>query len=104
MIIRVCLSSLCRKDGAVARGTPSPNCKGGFKTRPDKGGLKRVKTRPDEGAPDRRVYSKGDPMSIFPRCLAWTLFAILAAAVPALAEPVADFYRGKTISLFVGFP
>src|SRR5215475_13188263 len=27
-----------------------------------------------------------------------------AASPPALADPVADFYRGKTISLYVGFP
>src|SRR4029077_233123 len=47
---------------------------------------------------------KGDPMSIIPRCLACASFAILAAAAPALADPVADFYRGKTISLYVGFP
>src|SRR5215468_12073758 len=43
-------------------------------------------------------------MSIIPRCLACASFAILAAAAPALADPVADFYRGKTISLYVGFP
>jgi tripartite-type tricarboxylate transporter receptor subunit TctC len=30
--------------------------------------------------------------------------ALLIAQAPALAEPVADFYRGKTISLYVGFP
>ena len=34
--------------------------------------------------------------------LAAALTAI--AAVPALAEPVADFYHGKTISLYVSFP
>jgi tripartite-type tricarboxylate transporter receptor subunit TctC len=50
------------------------------------------------------VYSKADPMSIFPRCLACVSIAMLAAAAPALADPVADFYRGKTISLYVGFP
>jgi len=43
-------------------------------------------------------------MSIIPRCLACASFVILAAAAPALADPVADFYRGKTISLYVGFP
>src|SRR5215468_5663994 len=43
-------------------------------------------------------------MSIIPRCLACASFAILAAAAPALADPVSDFYRGKTISLYVGFP
>jgi tripartite-type tricarboxylate transporter receptor subunit TctC len=30
--------------------------------------------------------------------------AVLAWQAPALADPVADFYRGKTISLYVGFP
>src|SRR5262245_32300341 len=30
--------------------------------------------------------------------------ALLAAQATALAQPVADFYRGKTISLYVGFP
>src|SRR5712691_1513831 len=30
--------------------------------------------------------------------------AVLLAQAPAFAEPVADFYRGKTISLYVGFP
>src|SRR5262245_36817309 len=30
--------------------------------------------------------------------------AALVVQTPAMAEPVADFYRGKTISLYVGFP
>jgi tripartite-type tricarboxylate transporter receptor subunit TctC len=30
--------------------------------------------------------------------------ALILAQAPALADPVADFYRGKTISLYVGFP
>jgi tripartite-type tricarboxylate transporter receptor subunit TctC len=30
--------------------------------------------------------------------------ALLAAVTPAMADPVADFYHGKTISLYVGFP
>src|SRR5215813_1563200 len=30
--------------------------------------------------------------------------ALALAQAPALADPVADFYRGKTISLYVGFP
>jgi tripartite-type tricarboxylate transporter receptor subunit TctC len=29
---------------------------------------------------------------------------VVSAVTPALADPVADFYRGKTISLYVGFP
>src|SRR3974390_2176547 len=29
---------------------------------------------------------------------------IALAAVPAAADPVADFYRGKVINLYVGFP
>ena len=29
---------------------------------------------------------------------------VMAAHVPVLADPVADFYHGKTISLYVGFP
>jgi tripartite-type tricarboxylate transporter receptor subunit TctC len=37
------------------------------------------------------------------RLLSFCVLALLAQA-PALAEPVADFYRGKTISLYVGFP
>jgi tripartite-type tricarboxylate transporter receptor subunit TctC len=36
--------------------------------------------------------------------LAGALALILAAHAPAAADPVADFYRGKTISLYVGFP
>jgi tripartite-type tricarboxylate transporter receptor subunit TctC len=34
------------------------------------------------------------------------LYALCAAlmAVPAVADPVADFYRGKTLSLIAGFP
>src|SRR5262249_43511844 len=30
--------------------------------------------------------------------------ALLAAQATAVAQPAADFYRGKTISLYVGFP
>src|SRR5215510_12060216 len=37
---------------------------------------------------------------LLPMCLA----ALLTQAAAAKAEPVADFYRGKTISLYVGFP
>src|SRR5437763_13099259 len=43
-------------------------------------------------------------MSIFLRRVACALAALLAAQAPALADPVADFYRGKSISLYVGFP
>src|SRR5437660_4555438 len=33
------------------------------------------------------------------------LFSSIALlAMPAMADPVADFYHGKTISLYVGFP
>src|SRR2546428_469007 len=47
-----------------------------------------------------------NPMQI-PRML--RRLALLGAAMisthaPALADPVADFYRGKSISLYVGFP
>ena len=38
------------------------------------------------------------------RLLLWTCILAPLAHAPALAEPVADFYRGKTISLYVGFP
>src|SRR5438132_1406004 len=38
------------------------------------------------------------------RHLAWVSAAMLLALAPAAAQPVADFYRGKTISLYVGFP
>src|SRR6266852_8018489 len=38
------------------------------------------------------------------RRLLWICVLALLAQAPALAEPVADFYRGKTISLYVGFP
>ena len=40
----------------------------------------------------------------------WLPLCVIMAAVlltqtaAAKAEPVADFYRGKTISLYVGFP
>src|SRR5262245_47360 len=37
-------------------------------------------------------------------CLAFAAAIALAAPAPAAADPVADFYRGKTISLYVGFP
>jgi tripartite-type tricarboxylate transporter receptor subunit TctC len=30
--------------------------------------------------------------------------ALILAQAPTLADPVADFYRGKSISLYVGFP
>jgi tripartite-type tricarboxylate transporter receptor subunit TctC len=36
--------------------------------------------------------------------LAGTAAAILACLVPSHADPVADFYRGRTITLYVGFP
>jgi tripartite-type tricarboxylate transporter receptor subunit TctC len=41
-----------------------------------------------------------------PRCALRRLacVAILLAPCPAAAEPVAEFYKGKTISLYVGFP
>ncbi len=36
---------------------------------------------------------------------AWGLCALtLLKPMPALADPVEDFYRGRTISLYVGFP
>jgi tripartite-type tricarboxylate transporter receptor subunit TctC len=31
-------------------------------------------------------------------------FATLTVSAPALADPIADFYRGKSISLYVSFP
>jgi len=34
----------------------------------------------------------------------WFMLVALLAPVSAMAEPVADFYRGKTINLFVSFP
>src|SRR5437867_4401818 len=37
-------------------------------------------------------------------CLAFAVAIALAARSPAAADSVADFYRGKTISLYVGFP
>src|SRR4051794_20826530 len=39
--------------------------------------------------------------------LRWLLCGVASvwlSLAPALAEPIADFYRGKTISLYVGFP
>src|ERR1700741_3899311 len=30
--------------------------------------------------------------------------AVVLTQAPALADPVADFYRGKTIRMYVGFP
>jgi tripartite-type tricarboxylate transporter receptor subunit TctC len=39
-----------------------------------------------------------------PSPLVLALCALVLAPKPALADPVSDFYRGKTISLFVGFP
>src|SRR6266566_7147501 len=38
------------------------------------------------------------------RRFGYACVAVLLAQAPALAEPVADFYRGKAISLYVGFP
>lgn len=43
------------------------------------------------------------PIQWLPLCVA-TSAAVLLAQSAARAEPVADFYRGKTISLYVGFP
>src|SRR5262245_45572611 len=42
------------------------------------------------------------PIQWLPICVATA--AVLLAQPAARAEPVADFYRGKTISLYVGFP
>src|SRR5262245_18465140 len=42
------------------------------------------------------------PIRWLPMCVATA--AVLLAQSAAGAEPVADFYRGKTISLYVGFP
>src|SRR5262245_21603904 len=36
------------------------------------------------------------------RCFGVALFAAAGAAIPAAADPIADFYRGQTISLVVG--
>jgi tripartite-type tricarboxylate transporter receptor subunit TctC len=38
------------------------------------------------------------------RVLATLLFALVGATVPAKADAVADFYRGKQLSLYVSFP
>jgi tripartite-type tricarboxylate transporter receptor subunit TctC len=38
------------------------------------------------------------------RSFACACIAVLAAHASALADPVADFYHGKTISLYIGFP
>jgi tripartite-type tricarboxylate transporter receptor subunit TctC len=43
-------------------------------------------------------------MNTFLRRIACACIATLAAQATALADPVADFYHGKTISLYVGFP
>ncbi|HEY7301188.1 MAG TPA: hypothetical protein VH684_25140 [Xanthobacteraceae bacterium] len=48
--------------------------------------------------------SKDHSMSIILRRMVCACVALLAAQASALADPVADFYRGKTISLYVGFP
>src|SRR5438093_13054521 len=42
------------------------------------------------------------PIRWLPICVAMAAVLLLPSA--AKAEPVADFYRGKTINLFVGFP
>src|SRR5258708_14060972 len=36
--------------------------------------------------------------------IAGACVALVLTQAPALADPVTDFYRGKTISLYVGFP
>ena len=36
------------------------------------------------------------------RRLVWPLFGLAAAAAPAAADPVADFYRGQTLTIVVG--
>jgi tripartite-type tricarboxylate transporter receptor subunit TctC len=41
-------------------------------------------------------------MNVLGRCAA-ALFAVLALMTPARADPVADFYRGRTITLVVGY-
>src|SRR5258705_5518348 len=38
------------------------------------------------------------------RHIACAFLALVLTQAPALADPVTDFYRGKTISLYVGFP
>jgi tripartite-type tricarboxylate transporter receptor subunit TctC len=38
------------------------------------------------------------------RLLAWLVVTFAAAPTAAPAEPIADFYRGKTVSIYVGFP
>ncbi|MCL2429718.1 MAG: hypothetical protein FWD12_10840, partial [Alphaproteobacteria bacterium] len=38
------------------------------------------------------------------RILPLVLAGVMATLAPAVADPVADFYRGKAITLFVGFP
>jgi tripartite-type tricarboxylate transporter receptor subunit TctC len=43
------------------------------------------------------------PIRWLPMCVA-AAAAVLLSQFAAKAEPVADFYRGKTISLYVGFP
>src|SRR5258708_6650409 len=39
-----------------------------------------------------------------PPLLRFVTAAVLLAPVPAMADPIADFYRGRTINLFVSFP
>src|SRR5262245_61929476 len=43
------------------------------------------------------------PIRWLPLCVA-TAAVVLTQTTVAKAEPIADFYRGKTISLYVGFP
>jgi tripartite-type tricarboxylate transporter receptor subunit TctC len=37
-------------------------------------------------------------------CIASFVAAVAAFALPAVAEPAADFYKGKTLNLIIGFP
>ena len=43
-------------------------------------------------------------MKLFATRLLWAATAVLLAQNAALADAVSDFYRGKQISLYVGFP
>src|SRR5262245_1661502 len=55
--------------------------------------------------PYNRQHAKEDKLTKSILCRAGaTALCLLAASIPAQADAVADFYKGKTVSLIAGFP
>jgi tripartite-type tricarboxylate transporter receptor subunit TctC len=63
-----------------------------------------VAARPDRATENRPGYPRERSMIVRPAAGALTiaLLAMLVAASPAQADPISDFYHGKTVNLVVG--